>query len=209
MSAHTPPSGPSSAPAAPPKTAPVPSPGARPAASAAARGPLPAAERPGLPPDAVVLGLVLLAAFALHAQALTLPFFADDYLFLDQVRHRSLFEVLAAPDPIGNFFRPLGRQVSFRLVAHLTRPAPVAFHAVNLGLFLAIVGLLFSIARRLAGPYAAATASAVVALHYAADVPVRWVSGSQDLMATTGALASLWLLQRGRGAWAGLALSLA
>ena len=198
LSDQTPPTGQSSAPAAPPKAAPAAAKGARSAATAAAK--------PALPPDTVILGLVLLAAFALHAPALTLPFFADDYLFLDQVRHRSLLDVLVAPDPIGNFFRPLGRQVYFWVLAHLTRQNPVAFHAVNLGLFLAIVGFLFSIARRIAGPYAAAIASAMVALHYAVDVPVRWVSGSQDLMATTGALASLWLLQRGRGAWAGVAL---
>lgn len=162
-----------------------------------------------LTPDRIVLGLILIAAAVLHGGALRLPFFADDYLFLDQVRHRSLFEVLAAPDPIGNFFRPFGRQFYFWGLSRLTAQSSIAFHAVNLGLFFAILVLLFSLARRLAGLRAAAIATAFLALHYAADVPVRWVSGSQDLIAVAGALLALWLLARGRGLWAALALFLA
>src|SRR6266581_1318506 len=193
----------------PPPKPPKPTPVAPPKAPPAPAKPPAARPQAALTPDLVVLGLVLLAATALHAAALTLPFFADDYLFLDQVRHRSLFAVLVAPDPIGNFFRPLGRQVYFWGLAHLTRQSPLAFHAVNLGLFIASVALLFSITRRMAGLAAAAIAGSFVALHYAADVPVRWVSGSQDLMATAGALAALWLLQLGRRAWAGVLLFLA
>ena len=162
-----------------------------------------------LTPDRIVLGLILIAAAVLHGGALRLPFFADDYLFLDQVRHRSLFEVLAARDPIGNFFRPFGRQFYFWGLSRITAQSSVAFHAVNLGLFLGILTLLFSLTRRLAGLRAAAVATAFLAVHYAADVPVRWVSGSQDLIAVAGAMLALWLLVRGRGAWAGLSLFLA
>ena len=43
----------------------------------------------------------LLGALALHAYSLRAPFFADDYLFLDQVRDRSLPAALTSPDPIG------------------------------------------------------------------------------------------------------------
>ena len=164
---------------------------------------------PALTPDGIVLGLILIAAAVLHGGAIRLPFFADDYLFLDQVRHLSFLDVLTAPDPIGNFFRPFGRQLYFWGLSRLTAQSSVAFHAFNLGLFLAILTLLFSLARRLAGLRAAAVATAFLALHYAADVPVRWVSGSQDLIAVTGALMALWLLARGRGAWAALSLFLA
>ena len=162
-----------------------------------------------LTPDRIVLGLILIAAAVLHGDALRLPFFADDYLFLDQVRHRSLLDVLAAPDPIGNFFRPFGRQFYFWGLSRITAQSSVAFHAVNLGLFFALLVLLFSLVRRLAGLRAAAVATAFLALQYAADVPVRWVSGSQDLIAVAGALFALWLLARGRGLWAALALFLA
>src|SRR5207237_4678379 len=40
--------------------------------------------------------LILAAAGGLHAPALRLPFFADDYLFLDQARFRSLIATLRA-----------------------------------------------------------------------------------------------------------------
>ena len=69
--------------------------------------------QPALLPDFVVLGLILLAATTLHVTALTLPFFADDYLFLDQVRGHSLLQALRAPDPLGNFFRPVSRGLYF------------------------------------------------------------------------------------------------
>src|SRR5437867_3851170 len=178
------------------------------AAPVEAAGPRP---RPGftLTPERIVLGLILVAAALLHGDALRLPFFADDYLFLDQVRHRSLLQVLAAPDPIGNFFRPFGRQFYFWGLSRLTAQSSIAFHAVNLGVFLGILALLFSLVRRLAGLRAAAVAATFLALQYAADVPVRWVSGSQDLVAVLGALLALWLLARGRGIWAALALFLA
>ena len=114
-----------------------------------------------LTPDRVVLGLILVAALILQGGAIAKPFFADDYLFLDQVRHRSLFQVLAAPDPIGNFFRPFGRQFYFWFLSRLTGQSVVAFHAVNLGLFLGILVLLFSIARRLGGLRVAAVATAI------------------------------------------------
>jgi hypothetical protein len=175
--------------------------------------PAPAAPRWGLlswpARDRGVLAFLLAAAAALQLSALSLPFFADDYLFLDQVRHRSLPAVLAAPDPIGNFFRPLGRQIYFWTVAHLTNQSPAAFHVVNYLFFLAVVGLLFALVRRLAGLRAAAVAAAFIALHYAVDVPVRWVSGSQDLLATAGALGALVLLLDGFGLWAGVMLVLA
>ena len=156
-----------------------------------------------------VLGLILAGAAVLHGSALRLPFFADDYLFLDQVRHRSLWSVLAAPDPIGNFFRPFGRQFYFWSLGRLTAQSALAFHAVNLGLFLAILALLFQLTRRLAGLRVAAIATSILALSYTVDVPLRWVSGSQDLIAVAGALLALWLLARGRGAWAAVSLLLA
>lgn len=139
-------------------------------------------------------------AIVLHAGALTAPFFADDWLFLDLVRSRSLLATLAAPDPIGNFFRPLGRQVWFWLLAHGTGESSVAFHAANLALFVACVLMLWAIARRVAGERTAAIAALVLALTHAADVPVRWAAGSQDLVAITLAMAATWAFVSGRRA---------
>lgn len=145
-----------------------------------------------------MLALILLATVWLQRAALRAPFFADDFLFLDQARNRSLWAALTTPDPIGNFVRPVGRQLHFWLLARASGESAVVFHAANLVLFLGVVTLLFLVTRRLAGTVAAAFAAAFVALHYAADVPLLWASGSQDLLALTGALGALALFLAGR-----------
>ncbi len=150
--------------------------------------------------------LVLVAALILHFPALETPFFADDYLFLDQAERGSLPQVLASPDPIGNFYRPVGRQMYFWLVTRAGGGSPRVFHAVNLALWLAILALVFAVAKRLAGARAGLIAAGFLAVHYAADVPVRWASGSQDLLAIAGALLALRLHLAGRRLWAGFAL---
>ena len=157
-------------------------------------------------PGPAVLALILLATAWLQRAALRAPFFADDFLFLDQVRHRSLWAALTGPDPIGNFARPVGRQLYFWLLARTGGESALVFHAVNLALFLGVVALLFLVTRRLAGPVAAAVAAAFVALHYAADVPLLWASGSQDLLALAGALGALALFLSGRRSLAAVAL---
>jgi hypothetical protein len=149
---------------------------------------------------------VLAAAAWLHTPALRLPFFADDYLFLDQVRSRSLIATLLAPDPIGNFFRPVGRQIHFWWLSHASGESPFAFHLANLVLFLGILVLLHALARRNAGPRAALIATGIAALHYAADVPVRWASGAQDLLAVAFALAAMLFHVTGRALLAGVLL---
>ena len=160
-------------------------------------------KRPLAPAAWLPLALVILAGLWRQGQALRLPFFADDYFFLDQVRGRSLLPALVSQDPLGNFVRPVGRQLYFWLIT-ATGASPVAAHAVNLALFLLILVLLYAIARRLASFRAAVVAAGILALHYAADIPVRWASGSQDLLATAGGLASLWLFLHGwRAASAG------
>jgi hypothetical protein len=164
-------------------------------ARGAGRGTPPPARRPApwSIPWPLVLGLILIGVVIVHRGALRLPFFADDYLFLEQVRTRSLFAALVAPDGLGNYFRPVGRQLYFWLLGRLTGESALGFHIANLALFMGIVTLVFVIARRLAGPVAAAVAAGFLALHYAADVPLQWVAGSQDLLAVLGALGALAL----------------
>jgi hypothetical protein len=160
-------------------------------------------KRPLAPTAWLPLVLVILAGLWRQGQALRLPFFADDYFFLDRVRGRSLLPALVSQDPLGNFVRPVGRQLYFWVIS-ATGASPVAAHAVNLGLFLLILALLYAIASRLASSRAAVVAVGILALHYAADIPIRWASGSQDLLAAAGGLASLWLFLRGwRAASAG------
>ena len=163
----------------------------------------------GLGAPLASLALILGAGLILQRPALDTPFFADDYLFLDQVGRSSLTQTLTAPDPIGNYYRPVGRQLFFWLVARAGGGSARVFHAATLALWLAVLGLLFAVARRMAGPLAGLIAAGLLALHYAADVPVRWASGCQDLLAVAGALAALWLHLSGRRVLAGLVLLVA
>ena len=147
------------------------------------------------------LAFVLLAATSLRFAVLRYPFFADDYLFLDQTRGGSILSAWAVHDPLRNYWRPLSRQVYFWVVSALGE-SPQAAHAMNLALFLGIVALLYVLTRRLSGTRAALTAAALVALHEVADVPVLWASGSQDLLAVAGALGAMCLAAYGRVGWA-------
>jgi hypothetical protein len=155
------------------------------------------------------LGLVLAGAAWLQRGALSFGFFADDFLFLDQVRQRSLIAALLSRDPLGNFLRPLSRQLHFWIAARLGGESPLPFHVANLLYFLLALVLFERVARRLIGPAAAVLATAALALSYAADVPVLWASGSQDLMALAFALAALLLFQRGQRVWSAVAYLLA
>jgi hypothetical protein len=150
--------------------------------------------------------LILAAATWLYVPALHTDFFADDYLFLDQVRDRSLISALQQPDPLSNFYRPISRQLYFWTIARLTHESPVAFRVGNLLTLLVVLTLLFLLARFLAGDRAGLIACGFLALHYAADVPVRWACGSQELLAVAGALAALLLHVTGRRAGAGVAM---
>ena len=170
-----------------------------------ARAPRPRATTRTLP-WAASLALVLAAAVVVQFGALRAAFFADDFLFLDQVRFRSLPAVLAAPDPIANFFRPVSRQLWFWLLAGASRESPAAFHAANLVLFLVILTLLFALVRRTLGPRPALVGVTLLAVHHAADVPLLWACGSQDLLAVTGALAAILLFVKDRRWTASLAL---
>ena len=149
------------------------------------------------------------ATFILHLGSLHAPFYGDDLAFLDQVRGRSLPAALLSPDPLGNYFRPVSRQLHFWLLGHASGESPLVFHLASWGLWAVVVALLLDLLRRLAGARAAVVGAAFLALHYAADVPLLWASDSQDLLAVAGVLAALRLHLAGRRGWAALALALA
>src|SRR6266508_3720827 len=100
-------------------------------------------------------GLFLAASVVLHPGTLAAPFYGDDLSFLDQARDRSLWTILTAPDPLGNYFRPVSRQLLFWLVGRLSGESPLAFHLVSWTLWFAVLALLFVLVRRLAGVRAA------------------------------------------------------
>jgi hypothetical protein len=153
--------------------------------------------------------VILLAAAWLHLAALRAPFFADDYLFLDLTLGRSPWQAWLAPDPIGNYMRPVGRQLWFGTLSTISGASPAVFHAANLVLLLLAIALFWLLARRVLGASAATMAASLLALQHAADVPVWWASGSQDLLALCLALAALLLYLAGRRALAAVPFLLA
>lgn len=155
------------------------------------------------------LALLAIASAILHPGALQAPFYGDDFQFLDQVRGRSLWETLATIDPLGNYFRPLSRQILFWVVAHASGESALAFHVLNWALWFAVLVALFALIRRLAGTRSAAFGTAFLALHYVGDVPLMWASDAQDLMATAAALLALTLYLGGRRGLAVVAFALA
>ncbi len=166
----------------------------------------PRTTRQDLLPLLLLLGMVAVvhaAAAPPHA------FFADDYLFLEQVRGRSLWQALLSPDPIGNFFRPVSRALWFWLLGRASGESPAVFHAANLAVFVSTLALFFEFVRAAAGRAAAFAATAIIGLHTAADVPLAWASGSQDLLAILGALLALRWHVNGRRLFAAGALALA
>jgi hypothetical protein len=148
--------------------------------------------------------LLLAGLAALYAGALGNGFLNDDYLFLEQARRYSLFDALAHPSGLGNFFRPLSREVWFALVGPWLGGEPWLFHLAQFAMFAAALVLLADLLSVFAPPRDRLVAPAVLAgvLWYAVlpfqHVNLAWVSCSQDLLALVGALGALALYRRGR-----------
>ena len=152
----------------------------------------------------LALALVIAAAAWLRHDVLQARFFADDFLFLDSVRGRGLFQTVFSRDPLANYLRPISRQLWFWVMARVANESPVPFYAANLALLLGSLVLLQRIARKFVGALGATVACALLALHYSADVPLHWASGSQDLLALDFALGALLLHLSGRRALAAI-----
>jgi hypothetical protein len=157
----------------------------------------------------VWLAMLVVASFAIRPGVLHAPFYGDDFNFLELARGHTLWGALTAPDPLGNYFRPISRPLTFWVLGRLGHESPLAFHLTSWALWVTILALLLDLTRRLAGVRAALIATAFLALHYAADVALLWASDLQDLLATAGALGTLVLYTRGRRVAAALTLAVA
>ena len=149
-------------------------------------------------PAGVAIALVLAAAALLHFDNWRAPFFADDFLFLDQVRDRSL----PAPAHLTRSDRqllPSGESTAVVLVAggtdprvadRLPRGQPGALPRHHL----AAIRARQTLARDAPGLIGATLLAVTHAADDAAPLGVR----SQDLLAVTGALAAILLFVNGR-----------
>jgi len=158
--------------------------------------------------EIALLCLILVVASAVHVVALNRPFFADDYFFLEQVRGHSLLAALSSPDPLGNFLRPVSRQAYFWMLSRVGNESPIVFHLAGLFMFLGCLVLFNRLVRRLAGPLPALTATGLFAFSCAFDVPLRWASGSQDLMAVLFGVLAIYLHLSGKRVLAAVCLLL-
>lgn len=157
--------------------------------------------------EQATVALIVIIATVPWLGSLSQPFFADDYLFLEQVRGKTLWGALTSADPIGNYFRPLSRAAYFWIIAHTAGESPRAYHAASLLLFATILVVFYVLVRRLGGRRLAVFATALVSVHYAFAVPLQWASGSQDLLALLlGTIAILLYTHKRR--WAAAAVLL-
>ena len=145
---------------------------------------------------ALLLGLAALAW--IYWDAIRTPFLNDDYVFLEQARTVALGRSLVDLGALGNYYRPLSRQIYFALLTPIAGGHPLVFHLVNAALFLGSLALVWDLLRAFlprAGAFAGTLYFALLPLQ---RVNLMWVSCSQDLLALTGTLGAfaLWRRQR-------------
>lgn len=142
--------------------------------------------------------LAVAALAALYWGPLGTGFLNDDYLFLEESRSRPLAESLARLGALGNYYRPMSRQLYFAALSPWGGAQPLVFHLFNFAVFAAVLVLLADLLFTVLP-----AAAAMCGLLYFAVLPLQrvallWVSCSQDLLATLFVLASLALHRRGR-----------
>ncbi len=149
--------------------------------------------------------LALVGLGALYGGALRTGFLNDDYLFLEEARTRPPGESLTRLGALGNYYRPLSRQLYFAVLTPLSHGSPLAFHLVNAAAFAAALALLVDLLLAflpLGGALAGALYFALLPLQ---RVNLIWISCSQDLLALVFTLAAVALFRRRRDARACLA----
>ncbi|HEY6867881.1 MAG TPA: glycosyltransferase family 39 protein, partial [Candidatus Eisenbacteria bacterium] len=169
--------------------------------------------RAAAPPGGPATGWVTLAmalALALqHGAALGMPFLGDDYSILDKVRNASFTSLWQRNGLLYYWYRPWSRELHYWVLEHLFGTHERAYHLVSFALWLGIMTLYFTLARRLVGGRAAALACAGVAGLAAWAGTLLWVAGVQELWMLLFALLVLHAFARRRALAAAAALALA
>jgi hypothetical protein len=149
--------------------------------------------------------LVAIGLGTLYGGALRTGFLNDDYLFLEEARSHPVMESLTRLGALGNYYRPLSRQLYFAALTPLSGGSPLVFHLVNAVAFALALALLVDLLLAflpLSGALAGALYFALLPLQ---RVNLIWISCSQDLFALVLTLAAIALFRRGRDRWACLA----
>jgi hypothetical protein len=157
------------------------------------------------------LGVVLavLALTMVYAGALRSGFLNDDHLFIEEARTRPLLDSLGDLGSLGNYYRPLSRQIYFEALSRIGGGHPLVFHGVNFMLFafaLALLGDLLGAILHRRGVMAGILWYALLPFQ---RVNLVWISCSQDLMALAASLGAVALHRRGRTVWTAVAYAAA
>lgn len=144
---------------------------------------------PGPPAPALSLIVPVVLALLLVLPTFSFTYLFDDYDFLGRAQSFQLTQL--TPDPGTLFYRPLSREIYFRILYLLDPNRPLWGHVANAILLVAAVMLLGAITRKLAGARAGYVAGASFAALGALPILVGWASGSQDLLAIVFVLAAL------------------
>src|SRR5438552_8582792 len=78
----------------------------------------------------------------LYRGALGTSFLNDDYLFLEQARSHALLDSLTRFDFLGNYWRPLSRQVYFAALGAVSGGDARIFHVFDFAIFLGALALV-------------------------------------------------------------------
>jgi len=149
------------------------------------------------PLRALAIALAASAALLLVLPGFRIAYVFDDYDFLGRAQAFKWTHLLPSSSDI--FYRPVSRELYFGFLQAVSPGNPMAGHAINAALLVAIVILGGSLVSRIAGPRAGAIAAILIATFGQWPVLVAWVSGSQDLFAITFLLLALHLeLSRAR-----------
>lgn len=154
--------------------------------------------------------VLLLFVATQYPHALKLPFVNDDYFLLDRTQGASFASLWKRHDLLFGWYRPWSRELHYWALQHLFGTAELGYHLVSIGLWLGLMLLYWTWARRCAGIAAASVATSGLASLALWGGPLLWVAGAQDLWALLFSLAYLHFLARGRAirALAMLALAL-
>jgi hypothetical protein len=153
--------------------------------------------------------VALLGLGLLYGGALRTGFLCDDFLFLEEARRQPLGSSLVELGPLGNYYRPLSRQIYFELLTPFA-PAPfeggaLVFHFVNAALFVAALALVVELLLVWLPPAGAMAGALYFALLPMQRVNLTWVSCSQDLLALVFTLLAFRAFRHGRDGWGAVA----
>jgi hypothetical protein len=158
---------------------------------------------------AVVAGLLAVFLITQYGYAWRVPFLNDDYVFLDVTRGSSFLSLWLPRPAVWFWYRPWSRELHYWTLQGLFGTNVAPYHFASFALWLTLMGLYWTLARRLAGARAAGISTAGVAALAAWGLPLVWIAGVQDLWMMTLVLGALLAFLHARAVLATVLFALA